>query len=457
MKIYHIGQAGGEIGIIGLVAPGDPFGGSFGGDTPLPDIPGYMISQADADVIRSGLDEGVIARFDPSVGIPLIGHMVGSSSRGPSMLTNLIKPEIGAPGASVSAIAGSGTGEEPFSGTSGATPMVSGSAALVMDAFPGRSWLEVKAVLMNTAETDIINNAALDGGDLAPISRIGAGEVRVNRAVASPAAAWDSDSPTGALSFGFHDVYRGRVILKRQVIVRNYTDQGLHYDIRHTFRYENDAGNGAVTLSMPARVFVPANGDARFWVIMHIDGRQLREWSLNSGSLGADPAPLTELEYDGYIWLDDMATDEDDEDPLHLPWHVLPRQAGNVRVTDETVAIDGSYQGIPAGDTRVRNQGVGDAPVESYSLLATSDDLPEGGPGGQNPTPDFRYFGYATFPVPADFCSENESFVLAFAINTWERQTHANAPASLWINLDVDQDPTTGGGPSGAEYTVLRR
>ncbi len=65
-----------------------------------------MISQADSETLKSGLEAGVTVRFDPAEGIPLVGHMVGSSSRGPTMLTNLVKPEIGAPGASVSAIAG---------------------------------------------------------------------------------------------------------------------------------------------------------------------------------------------------------------------------------------------------------------------------------------------------------------------------------------------------------------
>ena len=31
---------------------------------------------------------------------------------------------------------------------------------------------------------------------------------------------------------------------------------------------------------------------------------------------------------------------------------------------------------------------------------------------------------------------------MAFAVNTWERQTHANAPASFWFVLDTDQDGT---------------
>ena len=64
--------------------------------------------------------------------------MVGSSSRGPQHeSTTLIKPEIGAPGASVSAIDGTGTGEGPFGGTSGAAPMVTGSAALLLEGFGG--------------------------------------------------------------------------------------------------------------------------------------------------------------------------------------------------------------------------------------------------------------------------------------------------------------------------------
>src|SRR2546422_2298856 len=41
-----------------------------------------------------------------------------------SVSFNAIKPDIGAPGASVSAEVGTGTGETAFGGTSGATPMV---------------------------------------------------------------------------------------------------------------------------------------------------------------------------------------------------------------------------------------------------------------------------------------------------------------------------------------------
>ena len=87
--------------------------------------------------------------------------------------------DIGAPGASVSAEAGTGTGQVAFGGTSGATPMISGSAALLIQAHPSFAPLEIKALLMNTAETNIQINPATQPGVLAPITRIGGGEVRV--------------------------------------------------------------------------------------------------------------------------------------------------------------------------------------------------------------------------------------------------------------------------------------
>ena len=68
------------------------------------------------------------------------------------MLANTIKPEIGAPGASVSAEVGTATETTPFSGTSGAAPMVAGSAALLVEAFADRSPAEIKSLLMNYAE-----------------------------------------------------------------------------------------------------------------------------------------------------------------------------------------------------------------------------------------------------------------------------------------------------------------
>jgi len=454
IKISNIAAGGGLIGIIGLVAPGDPFEGGFGGGTPT--VPGYMISQSVSNRLKSGLAAGVTVKFDPAFGIPLAGSMVGSSSRGPQHEdTMLIKPEIGAPGASVSAIAGSGTGEGPFGGTSGAAPMVAGSAALVLQAYGGSratakgrpsgnalglglTPLEVKAMLMNNGDTDVVNDALT--GALAPITRIGGGEVQVDKAIAAPIVAWDKDVPTGALGFGFVDVADGIVTLKKTVEIRSLDNKARTYTVTPTFRFADDQANGAVSISAPSSVSVkPGQGrNTTFEVTMTIDGSKLRGNAMNSGSEGANPARLTLNEYDGYLVLDDG------KHPIHLAWHVLPRKAARV-VPSTTTLVPGASPQVIA----LNNTGVGTAQNDAYALLAVSPNLPEGPLGGQSPTPDIRAVGINTFPVPAGFCSASASFIWAFAVNTWERQQHL-LPVSHQIELDTNRDGTV-------DYVVLNR
>lgn len=453
IKIANIAAGGGLIGIIGLVDSSDPFEGGYGGGDAS--VPGYMVSQAVANRLRSGLPNTVV-RFDPAFGFALAGSVVGSSSRGPQHEdTTLIKPEIGAPGASVSAIYGTGTGTGPFGGTSGAAPMVSGSAALLLEGFGGAkttakgsaagravghglSPLELKALLMNNGETNVVNNALT--GALAPISRIGGGEVRVDRALTAPVAAWDDAVPSGSLSFGFVDVADDVVTLTKTVRIRNYANTARTYNVTPAFRFADDGTNGAVKVSAPAKVSVkPGLGrDTLFQVTLTIDGTKLRGNFMNSGSAGADPATLTTNEYDGYLVLDDGTH------PIHLAWHVLPRKAARV-AAGTTELVPGSFPQVIG----LNNTGAGMAQNDAYALLAVSDDLPGGALGDQSPTPDIRAVGINTFPVPAGYCSANPSFLWAFAINTWERQQHL-LPVSHQVWLDTNRDGTD-------DYVVLNR
>ncbi len=97
----------------------------------------------------------------------------------------------------------------------------------------------------------------------------------------------------------------------------------------------------------------------------------------------------------------------------------------------------------------LNNNGVGTAQNDAYSLLALSPDLPAGGRGGQSPTPDIRGVGVNTFPVPAGYCSGQDSFIWAFAINTWGRQSHL-LPVSHQVWLDTNGDTIS-------DYVVLNR
>lgn len=426
-KIINIEEAGGILGLIGLVAPGDPFSG--GGD-PGVLIPGFMISQATADILRIG---NASVNFDPANALSAVMSMSSSSARGPQARDNRIKPELGAPGASLSAEAGTGIERTVFGGTSGATPMVAGAAALVKQARPELSPLEIKAFLMNTCERDIKNTI---NGELASITRIGGGEIRVDKAVASNIAAWDLQEPTASLSFGFIDVI-DKVTLTKQLLIKNYSPTTKHIEINSLFRFQNDIDTGAVQLDVESSVTIDANSEVIVDVIMTIDASKLLDNQMSSGDVGSDPLTLMVNEYDGYI---ELIIDSANE-KIAVPWHVLPRKAASLSVRNIAENSDDGTRSI-----QVNNDGLGEAQLNAYSLLAVSRNRQEGPEGFEAPIPDIRAVGVKTTPVFPGFCSSESSFVWSFAITTWERQSHL-LPVSHAISLDTNQDGET-------DYTV---
>jgi hypothetical protein len=311
-----------------------------------------------------------------------------------------------------------------------------------MEAYPHRGPMEIKSVLVNTGYTNIFNTPAFLDGDLAPITRIGGGEVRVDQAFTSPSAVYDALSQNPTLSFGLRDVTDNKVVLLKLVAIRNYSNQKILYRVTPTFRFAGD-DTGAVKVEAPQFIWVGKRDTVYFPVKMTINGALLAQWAMNSGSNGSNANVLTNMEYDGYINFDNVWSVADNNNPLHIPWHVLPRQSGKIKSSANSVTIGTTPDpawGVPTATATLKNNGVGAGYVDSYSLIATSPNLPEGGRGANSPIIDLRYVGVATFPVPAGFCSGVDSFVMQFAVNTWERQTHAIAPASFFFDIDVDND-----------------
>lgn len=165
---------------------------SYGGGTV--GAPVLSITQNDGASLKSVL--GQTASTSSNDTIALQDDIVATSSRGPRTADGGIKPDIAAPGASVSAEVGTGAGKTAFGGTSGASPMVAGAAALVVqnleqrgilnDANPGvvRPGISltplVKAILMNNAFPDTTIGGSLANGGrgfLSPITLQGAGRV----------------------------------------------------------------------------------------------------------------------------------------------------------------------------------------------------------------------------------------------------------------------------------------
>ncbi len=434
------GAAAGAVAVIvannvaGVVPPSFGFGGG------APTVPTLSITQAAGNALK--LRVGNVATIDGANPVSIVGSVVGTSSRGPAMgqmfygnqvmYGQIIKPEIGAPGASISAVAGSGDGVEPFGGTSGAAPVVAGAAALLMNATNWQlSPWELKARLMNTAETGILNGPSVFiGPALAPITRIGGGEIRIDRAVAAQASAWESVSRGGALSFGMVDLTR-ETTLRRTVVVRNYGNTPLTYSILPTFRFANDATTGAVTPVAPSTITVPPRSQRSFPIALRIDPTKLHPWTLNSGLNGGNGDALTLPEYDGYLVLDAPGTTND----LTMPWHVLPRAAGNVRAPTSVRLRGGS------ATATLTNSGVNPVDVETFALIGENPFVTASpGAGQQAPPMDLRYVGVRAFDGTG-VCPGNTP-VIQFAINTHQRITHSNYPVEIDLLFDTNRDGT---------------
>ncbi|WP_322817044.1 S8 family peptidase [Chloroflexus sp.] len=414
---------------------------SFGGGTPT--VPVLSITQTAGNALKVRVGNTTVIGFDtPATNA---GSVVGTSSRGPTlgpmtygnqiMYGQIIKPEIGAPGASLSAVAGSGTGVEPFGGTSGAAPMVAGAAALLYNAvdWSFAPW-ELKARLINTAETNIFNGPPVFVGPaLAPITRIGGGEVRINRAIAAQASAWELSNGTATISFGLVEATRNPTTLRRTIVIRNYGNSPLTYTITPTFRFANDAATGAITPSTSVTtITVPPRSRRTFTLTLRIDPTKLPAWVLNSGSNGGNGAALTAVEFDGYLVLDAPGTTND----LTMPWHVLPRASGNVRAPASVRATAST----PA-TARLTNNGANPVSVDPFTLIGENPFVSASpGAGMQMPPMDLKYVGVRAFDGTG-FCPAG-SPIIQFAVTTHQQITHSNYPVEIDLLFDTNRDGT---------------
>ena len=347
-KVSNAAAAGAALAIVANNIPQrsyeSPPSFSFSGGTPS--IPGYVITLLDGDALKTSA-LGTTATVDPAVTVSLQDTMAPATSRGPRNNDNFVKPDIGAPGVSVSARVGTGSGTAAFGGTSGASAMVAGAAALLKQKHGGELPVYMyKALLMNTATTEVHLGAKDLGAPLAPITLIGSGRLDVLGAFNAQTVAWDDTDGridarlrTGSMSFGYRAVARRQVAVRRGVVA-NLGDEGRWYDLSASFRYAEDENRGVSLKVYPRRLYVPAGSQRAFFVKMRIDAETLRDWpsltpdALDKGFNGANGDALTRQEYDGIIHIDGG-----EHNTVHLTWHVLPKRAAAIRPMRHTLGF----------------------------------------------------------------------------------------------------------------------
>jgi minor extracellular serine protease Vpr len=363
-----------------------------------------------------------------SISIPNTGYqdVASFSSGGPSNPDSAAKPEVIAPGVSVaSAGIGTGNGFLIESGTSMATPMTAGVAALVQEAHPDWKGAQIKAAIANTADPTL----NLDYN----VRQSGSGVVQADDATTSSTLATTADG-YDSLVFGYVPGTGAYTATKTFTLTN--TDRR---DVSYALSVDPDSGGlggGAISVS-PSSVTVQGNRSqtvsvtltysaAAFAALPSMGSTGPGEVVSFGGAIVATPAAASPRGHRGH--------GPGDGGPLG-PRSGNGGQAQTLRVTFMVVprGLSNITTGTPVGSqVPVTNNGIHEGTVDAYTWELT--DPNEGG----SPV-DIRDVGIQSFTSGTDKFN-------VFAINTWGRFTNASVN-EFDVSVDTNRDGTT-------DYTI---
>ena len=257
-----------------------------------------------------------------------------------------------------------------------------------------------------------------------PISRIGAGEVRVAPAANARGVLLNRQVGSGNIGFGLPHLTQ-TTSYTRELGLRGAP--GTTYQITPEFRDPADAASGAVTVQAPASVTVPAGGVATVTVTVTIDPAKLARWPFtHSAGFTGDGSALNAPEFDG--WLNARSASEE----LHLGWTALPHRSAEVS-SASSVALSGG-----AGQLALANaSAVLDGRVNVYGLTGTSPREAAPAPGEPgSPGSNIAVIDLAAAGVRDDVATG----LIQFAVAGQQRQTVPLYPAGYEIDIDTNRD-----------------
>jgi minor extracellular serine protease Vpr len=381
-KVVNAQAAGADAVILWSGFAGAPFG--LGPGDVNPTIPAVMVSTADGaalgDLVSPNAPDAwntasvtVTLHADESVIPGYADRITDFTSEGPARVTNILKPDVTAPGSDITAAGvGTGTGSLTISGTSMATPHVSGVAALLKQIHPGFSPAQIKALIMNQATHNLTDNAG-DAGVPVSATVIGAGRVR-----AYESATAKSYALPGSLSFGLKYLDRTQTFT-RTFHVRNFDKKAHDYTTHAKGRYTDFAGDPADVSASPSAFTLQPGQTRKVTVRLTVDPAQIS---------------ATEHEYGWYYFNTNIdggvvvRQTRNGTDKMWVPWHVAPIAASNDRVAKSSLDLTNG-----SGTFAVTSSGAGTSHADSYLLGATD----EAGLARQYGEADITHIGARSF------------------------------------------------------------
>ena len=345
-------------------------------------IPGVMVTKSGGDAIRSALEANtpVTVSGTEAAGFRQIlsgrdDMVAGFSSRGIGDAGN-VKPDIAAVGESVFSVGnGTGDGGANDSGTSMATPMVAGAAALVHSAHPDWTVEQAKADLMNTAGQDLFTGTDHTGTKYAP-QRVGSGRLDVKAALDNGVLAYNADDP-GSVSASFGPVETSEpVTLTKTIKVQNTTTSAAGYDITYDARTEAPGADVSVS---PSSVTVDPRSTKTVTVTLSVDPAQLAKTHDPTVDLTQGGIPrVFQSDVSGLVL---FSPSGGSAPQLRVPVYAAPRAASTMAGPDKLTLPAGVTQSalLPLTGSQVNN-GSADTRVQSivagFELQATDGKAP---------------------------------------------------------------------------------
>ncbi len=353
-------------------------------------IPGVLVAKSGGDAIRTELLAGHTVTISGTtlngfqqVDTSLNDTVAGFSSRGINDAGN-VKPDVTAVGVSVFS-AGSGTGNEGLndSGTSMATPMVAGAAALVHSQHPGWSPEQVKADLMNTAGQDLYTGNDHTGDRYGP-NRVGSGRIDVKAALDNKVLAYSVDNASDGTDNGTVSASFGPLaltpsatptVLTRTIKVENTSLDSVSYDV--TFADRTTIPGATYSVS-PSSVTIDPRSSKTVTLTLTVDPSKLTKTIDPTVSRSQGGAPRQyEADASGNVVLT-----SDNAPELRVPAYAAPRPASTMTQPASFSLPSGAVQTsvLPLSGQQV-DQGSGETLVQStvagFELQATSGKAPD--------------------------------------------------------------------------------